>query len=238
MACYPTPHINATPEDFAKTVIMPGDPMRSKFIAENFLSDAKLVNDVRGVKGYTGNYKGTRLSVMASGMGIPSMAIYSHELYNFFDVNSIIRIGSAGAISDKVDIGDIVIGMGACTDSVYAENFGIKGGYCPIADFELLNPAVNTAKEKSIKTAVGNIITTEIFYNQTSYEPWSNLGVLAVEMETAALYINAAKAGKKALAMYTVSDNVLTGEGISAEEREKSFVSMIELALCTALKIK
>ena len=234
---YPTPHINATPFDFAKTVLMPGDPLRAKFIAENFLSDARLINNVRGISGYTGTYKGKKVSVMASGMGMPSIGIYSYELYNIFDVENIIRVGSAGAISPELRVRDIVIGMGACTNSAYADSFCINGTFAPICSYELLRECTEIADGMDIKYYVGNLLSSDAFYSEQNTADWGKMGVLAVEMEAAALYMNAARAGKKALAICTVSDHILTGEATTADERENSFCEMITLALETAIKL-
>lgn len=228
----PTPHITAKKDDFAKTVLMPGDPLRAKFIAENFLTDAKLVNNVRGVQGYTGYYNGKRVSVMASGMGIPSIGIYSYELYNFYDVDSIIRIGSAGALHKDLHVKDIVIGMGACTNSNYASSFGLPGVFAPIADYSLLRKAVDEAEKMGFNYKVGNLYSSDVFYEDIpSGEKWLKMGVLAVEMEAAGLYLNALRAGKKALAICTISDCIFTGEACSAEERQLSFTNMMKLAL-------
>ncbi len=237
MANYPTPHIDAKPEDFAKTVLMPGDPLRAKFIAETFLTDAKLVNNVRGVQGYTGLYKGHRVSVMASGMGMPSMGIYSWELYNIFGVENIIRIGSTGSLSEKVKVRDIVFGMGACTNSAYGEQFGLRGNFAPIASYEMLREAVHQAEVLGACYHVGNILSSDTFYDDdpNANDKWINMGVMAVEMEAAALYMNAARSGKRALAMCTVSDHILTGEATTAKERETSFTQMMEIALNTAV---
>lgn len=234
---YPTPHINASPDDFAKTVLMPGDPKRSRFIAENFLSGAKLVNDVRGACGYTGFYKGKSVSVMASGMGMPSMGIYSYELFNFFGVDNIIRVGTAGAINKAVHVRDIVLAMGACTNSNYCSQFELNGSFAPIADFKILLKAAEICANKNFAFHVGNVITSDTFYSaQTDMnKKWADMGVLAVEMETAALYINAARAKKCALALFTVSDSLVTGEQTTADERQSSFTDMIELALETAV---
>lgn len=228
-----TPHISAELGDFAKTVLMPGDPLRAKFIAENFLENAVLVNNVRGIQGYTGEYKGERVSVMASGMGMPSISIYAYELYNFFDVENIIRVGTAGGMNGNVHIRDIVLGQGACTDSNFASQFGVNGTFCPIADFGLLKKAYDIAEKMGLNTHVGNIYSTDVFYNDdsTNTEKWSRLGVLAVEMEAAALYMTAQRFGKKALAICTVSDHLLTGESTSAEERQTTFTDMMKLAL-------
>ncbi len=247
MKNYPTPHIDAKPEDFAKTVLMPGDPLRSKFIAENFLENAKLVNNVRGIQGYTGEYKGKKVSVMASGMGMPSIGIYSYELFNFFDVDNIIRVGSAGGLSEKVKIRDIVIAQGACTNSSYPQSFGINGTIAPIADYNLLETCVNAARKMNLKFEVGNVLSSDVFYNddvtylqkeQQSSMQFAKMGALAVEMEAAALYLNAARANKHALALFTVSDHLLTGEATTAIERQTSFTDMMKLALETAIELE
>ena len=234
----PTPHIAAKVGDFAKTVLMPGDPLRSKFIAETYLEDRRLVNNVRGVQGYTGTYKGVPVSVMASGMGMPSIGIYSYELFNFFGVENILRVGSAGAISEKLHLRDIVLGQGACTNSAYGDQYGFKGHFAPIADFGLLRSAASIAEEMGLSFAVGNLLSSDPFYNDDpdANAPWIKLGVLAVEMEAAALYCNAARAGKKALAICTVSDHILTGEATDAQERQVSFTQMMELALEVAVR--
>jgi purine-nucleoside phosphorylase len=239
MAAFPTPHIAATPDDFAKTVLMPGDPLRSKFIAENFLTDAKLINNVRGVQGYTGTYDGCRVTVMASGMGIPSIGIYSYELYNFFGVENIIRIGSTGSINMDVKVRDLVFAMGASTNSDYARQFELPGTFAPIADYSLLKTAIGKAEEVGARYHVGNILSSDTFYDAQAdaNDRWIKMGVLCIEMETAGLYMNAAKAGKKALGMFTVSDHILTGEALSAEERQNSFTQMMEVALKTAVEL-
>lgn len=228
----PTPHINAKPSDFAKTVLMPGDPLRAKFIAETFLEDAVLVNNVRGVHGYTGLYHGKRVSVMASGMGMPSIGIYSYELFNFFDVENIIRIGSAGAISPGLKLRDIVIGMSASYNSIYANQFGLPGTYAPTASYSLLKKATDAADSLGIPVTVGNILSNDLFYDDAaSTLAWQKMGVLAVEMESAALYMNAARAGKNALCICTISDSLVTHAECSAEERQNSFTQMMRLAL-------
>ena len=239
MANYPTPHINAAPGDFGKTVLMPGDPLRSKFIAEHFLENAVLINNVRGIQGYTGYYKDTKVSVMASGMGMPSIGIYSYELYHFFDVENIMRIGSAGSMQKNVHVRDIVIGQGACTDSRYAEQFSLAGTFAPIASYSMLQTCVDTAKERNLTYHVGNLLSSDRFYGDdpTANEGWMKMGVMAVEMEAAALYMNAARAGKNALAICTISDHLLTGEATTAEERQTSFTDMMTLALETARKL-
>ena len=235
---YPTPHINAKPEDFAKTVLMPGDPLRAKFIAETFLQNAELINNVRGIQGYTGSWQGEKISVMASGMGMPSIGIYSYELFEFFGVEQILRVGSAGALREDVKVRDIVIGAGACTNSAYAEQFHLRGSFAPIADFELLEKCVNQAKEMGLTYHVGNLLSSDTFYDAGDGDTlaWGKMGVMAVEMEAAALYRNAARYGKKALALCTISDSLITGEATTAQERQTSFTDMMELALRTALK--
>ncbi len=228
----PTPHINAKLEDFAETVLMPGDPLRAKFIAETFLENAVLINNIRGIQGYTGTYNGKRVSVMASGMGMPSIGIYSYELFNFYNVKNIIRIGSAGAINDDLNIRDIVIGMGACTNSNYVSQYGLPGNFAPIASYELLSKAVEEAKKQNLNFKVGNIYSSDTFYDdQQRLKEWQRMGVLAVEMEAAALYMNALRAGKNALCICTISDKPFTGEASSAEERQNSFTQMMKLAL-------
>lgn len=245
MSNYPTPHINAKPEDFAKTVLMPGDPLRSKFIAENFLDNPKLVNNVRGIHGYTGTYKGVPVSVMASGMGMPSIGIYSYELFNIFGVENIIRVGSAGGMSESVKVRDIILAQGACTNSSFAHNFNLPGTFAPIADFNLLRKTVETAEDLGISYKVGNILSSDTFYNDdlglapemTSTALWGKMGVLGVEMEAAALYMNAARSGKNALAILTVSDHLLTGESLSSDDRQNSFTDMMKLSLETAVNL-
>ena len=228
----PTPHNSANIDDFAKTVLMPGDPLRAKFIAENFLEDPVLVNGVRGINGYTGMYNGKIVSVMASGMGIPSIGIYSYELFNFYNVENIIRIGSAGAISDEVNLRDIVIGQGACTNSNYASQFNLPGTYAPIASYKLLKQAVDFAQDAGGNYKVGNLFSSDTFYDDAaSLSDWRKMGVLAVEMESAALYMNAARAGKNALCICTISDCPFTGESCTAEERQNTFTDMMEIAL-------
>lgn len=236
---YPTPHIDAAPEDFAKTVLMPGDPLRSKFIAENFLENAKLVNNVRGIQGYTGTYKSVPVSVMASGMGMPSMGIYSYELFNVFGVENIIRIGSAGGIAEDLNLRDIVIAMSASTNSNYIYQFGLPGTYAPSADYGLLEMAVNECRERGSAYKVGNVVSTDTFYDENAdvNRQWGKMGILAVEMETAALYSNAARAGKNALGIFTISDHVIKGGALSAIERQESFTEMMEIALNVACKI-
>ena len=233
MTNIPTAHNSAKAGDFAKTVLMPGDPLRAKYIAETYLENPRQVNAVRNMFGYTGTYKGKEISVMGGGMGMPSIGIYSYELFNFYDVDQVIRIGSAGAFQDNIKLMDVVIGMGACTDSNYAYQYGLPGTFAPIADYGLLSRAVEIAKGQGTNVIVGNVLSTDIFYNTMSNanDLWKNMGVLAVEMEAAGLYMNAAKAGKKALCMLTISDHVYTGEALDAEERQLGFGKMMEIAL-------
>ena len=229
----PTPHITAAKDDFAKTVLMPGDPLRSEYIARNFLTDARLVNNVRGVHGYTGTYNGKRVSVMASGMGQPSIGIYSYELFNFYDVSSIIRVGSCGSFSPELHARDIIIAMGACTNGNYASQYRLPGTFCPIADFDLVKHAAEECEKLGVHFMVGNILSSDTFYDDAnSGMEWAKMGVLGVEMESAALYCNAARAGKKALCICTVSDSfVYPEENTTAEERQTSFTKMMEVAL-------
>ena len=233
MSNTPTAHNSAKAGDFAKTVLMPGDPLRAKYIAETYLENPRQVTAVRNMFGYTGTYKGKEISVMGGGMGMPSIGIYSYELFNFYDVGQIIRIGSAGALQDHMKLMDVVIGMGACTDSNYAYQYGLPGTFAPIADYELLNKAVETAKRQGTNVVVGNVLSSDVFYNANPNvnDLWRSMGVLAVEMEAAALYMNAAKAGKKALCMLTISDHLYTGESLSAEDRQLGFGKMMEIAL-------
>ena len=233
---YPTPHIKATPADFAPTVLMPGDPLRAKFVAENFLTDARLVNNVRGIQGYTGTYKGIPVSVMASGMGMPSIGIYSYELYNFFGVENIIRIGSAGGLADDIRLRDIIIGMGACTNSAYQNQYNLNGSFAPIASFDLLRRAVAQCEALGVRYKVGNLLSSDVFYHAdpTFNNGWYKMGVLGVEMEAAALYMNAAAAGKNALAICTVSDHILRGEALDADARQNTFTDLMSVALNVA----
>ena len=232
-----TPHVNAEIGDFAKTVLMPGDPQRSKFIAENYLEGARLVNDVRGVQGYTGTYKGVPVSVMASGMGIPSIAIYSYELYSFFGVENIIRVGSIGGLSPDIKLRDVVFGMAASTTSNFGAQYNLEGTLAPTASYELLSRAVAEAEKMGVRYSVGNILSSDIFYNDNpkAAEKWRDMGVLGVEMEAAGLYMTAARLGKRALAICTVSDHLFTGEALSAELRRSSFTDMMEIALNTTI---
>ena len=233
MAMVPTPHNGAKEGDFAKTVLMPGDPLRAKYIAETYLENPRLVTSVRNMLGYTGAYKGKEISVMGGGMGMPSVGIYTYELFNFYGVDNIIRIGSAGALSDTLKLKDVVIGMGACTDSNYAAQYGLPGTFAPIADYGLLRRAVEVAEKQGTNVVVGNVLSSDAFYNanKNANDLWKSMGVLAVEMEAAALYMNAAKAGKNALCILSISDHIYSGEELSAEERQVGFGKMMEIAL-------
>ena len=233
-----TAHNAARPGDIGKTVLMPGDPLRAKFIADTYLTDVKCYNEVRGMYGFTGLYKGKEVSVQGHGMGMPSIGIYTYELYNFYNVDNIIRVGSAGAIRSDVQIMDLVFGMGACTDSNYAHQYGMPGTYAPIATYHLLEKAVEIAKAKGQKYFVGNILSADIFYNELG-KPTAGekMGVLAVEMEAAALYMNAAKAQKNALCMLTISDELHSGRELPAHDRQVSFTNMMEIALDLAISL-
>ena len=229
----PTPHISAKKEDIAKTVLMPGDPLRSEFIAKTFLKNPVLVNDVRGVHGYTGEYNGKKVTVMASGMGQPSIGIYSYELYNFYDVNAIIRVGTCGSFHPDLHARDIIVAMGACTNGNYAMQYKLPGTFAPIADFDLVRRAVEECEKAGVNYKVGNIFSSDTFYDDAnSGMDWAKMGVLGVEMESAALYCNAARAGKKALCICTVSDSfIYPEENTTAEERQNSFTAMMKIAL-------
>ena len=236
----PTPHNSAKPGDIAKTVLMPGDPLRAKYIADNFLEDAVLVNNVRGVQGHTGKWKGVPVTVMASGMGMPAIGIYSWELYNFYDVDNIIRVGSAGALQDSLNLMDIVAGQAACTSSSYINQFKIGGTFAPIADFTILSKCVEAAKEKGVDLKVGNILSHDNFYMPdgcSDNDKWKKMGVLAVEMEAGALYANAAYAGKRALCICTISDHIYKEGSLTPQQRQTSMNQMIEIALDTAVKM-
>lgn len=227
----PTPHIGARSGQIAKTVIMAGDPLRAKFMAENFLENAVQFNDVRGMLGFTGEYKGKRVSVMGHGMGIPSIGIYTYELYNFYDVETIIRVGSAGSYHKDLHVGELVIAEGACTDSNYAAQYDLPGIFAPIGDFDLIRKATETCDKLGYKYKVGNVLSSDVFYSDTpKNDKWIKMGVLAVEMEAAALYMNAARAGKKALVICTISDHLITGEITTAEERQTTFTKMMDVA--------
>ena len=242
----PTPHIAAKAGQIAKTVLMPGDPLRSKFIAETFLENPVLVNNVRGVQGYTGTYKGVKVTVMASGMGMPSIGIYSHELYNAYGVENILRIGSAGAIQPHINLKDIVMAMGASTDSNWANQFHLAGTFAPICSYKMLRAAIESAEELDAPYHVGNILSSDVFYGDDENVPealdpnhnWRKMGIMAIEMESAALYLNAARYGKNALCICTVSDQLVRGEFLSADERQTGFRQMMQVALETAVKLE
>lgn len=229
----PTPHIEAKLGDIAKTVIMAGDPLRAKFMAEKYLKNPVQYNNVRGMLGYTGIYNGKRVSIQGHGMGIPSIGIYTYELFNFYEVDTIIRVGSAGAIDNDLNIGDIVMGMGACTNSNYASQYNLSGTYAPIADFELLRRAADEAQKRGYRYKVGNLYSSDTFYDddQTALKQWQKMGVLAVEMEAPALYMNAARAGKKALCICTISDCPFKNVATTSQERQTAFTNMMEVAL-------
>ena len=228
-----TPHIQPKEHKIAKTVLMPGDPLRAKYIAENFLDNVVQFNEVRNMFGYTGTYKGKEISVMGSGMGIPSIGIYSYELYHFFNVDTIIRIGSCGALQENVNLYDIIIAQAASTNSNYVDQYQIPGHFAPIADFDLITKAKQKADELGAVSHVGNILSSDTFYNANPHfnDQWKRMGILGIEMESAALYLNATYAGKKALGIFTVSDHILRDEATSAEERQTSFTQMMEIAL-------
>ncbi len=231
-----TVHNQAEKNDFAKTVLMPGDPLRAKFIAETFLQDSVLVNQVRGMLAYTGTYQGKKISVMGSGMGMPSIGIYSYELFSEFGVENIIRVGSCGGYSEKVKLRDVILAQGACTNSNFASQYDLGGTFAPIADFDLLLKAKQAADQLNIKTVVGNVLSSDVFYSSDidAWKKWAAMGVLAVEMEAAALYMNAAKLNKKALCILTVSDHFVHPEVTTSEEREKTFTDMMKIALQSA----
>lgn len=233
MGNIPTPHIKAEKDQIAKTVLMPGDPLRAKFIAETFLENAECVNSVRNMLAYTGEYQGKKVTVFGGGMGMPSIGIYTYELFHFYDVEQIIRIGTAGTLSEKVNLRDVVIGVGASTDSNYARQFKLPGTFAPIADFDLARKAAETGEKLGIPTVAGNILSSDAFYNddETALEQWTKMDILAVEMEAAALYMNAARAGKKALCLLTISDAPFRGESLSAEDRQTGFTDMMKIAL-------
>ena len=227
----PTPHIGARKGEIAETVIMAGDPLRAKFMAEKFLENPVQFNNVRGMLGFTGTHNGKRVSVMGHGMGMPSIGIYSYELFNFYDVKTIIRVGSAGSIHPDLHIGQLAIAMGACTDSNYSAQYDLPGTYAPIADFSLLRGAVEACERFGYKYKVGNVFSSDVFYGETPQnDKWMKMGVLAVEMEAAALYMNAARSGNRALTICTISDHILTGEATTAEERQTTFTHMMDVA--------
>jgi purine-nucleoside phosphorylase len=227
----PTPHIGAQYGEIAQSVLMAGDPLRAKFMAEKFLENPVQFNNVRGMLGFTGTYKGKRVSVMGHGMGIPSIGIYTYELFNFYGVETIIRVGSAGAIQKDLHIGDLVIGQGACTDSNYGSQYELPGTFAPIADFSLVRGAADACERMGYRYRVGNLFSSDIFYSDNAHnDKWTSMGVLAIEMEAAALYMNAARAGKKALTICTISDHLITGEATTAEERQTTFTHMMDVA--------
>jgi len=230
----PTPHIQVAKKGvIAETILLPGDPLRAKFIAETYLEDVVQFNTIRNAFGYTGTYKGKKISVMGTGMGMPSIGIYSYELIHFYGVKNLIRIGSCGALQENLKLYDILIGMGACTNSNYQKQYNLPGSFAPIASYELLQKAVDTAKKANTKVHVGNILSSDIFYDddQDSWKQWAKMGVLAVEMEAAALYMNAIKAGVNALCILTVSDSLVTHEVTTSQERQNAFTKMMEIAL-------
>lgn len=227
-----TPHNSAQMGDVAETVLLPGDPLRAKFIADNFLEDVVQFNAVRNMFGFTGTYKGKRVSVMGTGMGCASIGIYSYELIHFYGVKNLIRIGSCGAMQENVNLGDIVMAIGANTDTNFAHQYQLPGTFSATASYELLNKAQQAAEKNNFPYVVGNVLSSDIFYNETpEWESWAKMGTLAAEMESFALYCNAARAGVKALGIFTVSDSMITGEGMSAEDRQTSFTNMMKVAL-------
>ena len=234
-----TPHISAEMGDFAKTVLMPGDPLRAKFIADTFLQDVRQVTGVRGMLGFTGTYEGRPISVMGSGMGMPSIGIYSYELFSFYGVENIIRVGSAGAMRADLELGSVVAGQGACTNSSFADQYELGVHYAPIADFDLLMAAVESARELGVKMPVGNLYSSDTFYDAAGRNArFGKMGILAVEMEAAGLYCTAAYAGKRALAICSISDNLVTGKELSADERQTTFTNMMKIALEVAVKME
>ena len=228
----PTPHIGAKYGEIAETVIMAGDPLRAKFMAEKYLENPVCINEVRGMLGFTGTYKGKRITMMGHGMGMPSIGLYTYELYNFYGVKTIIRVGSAGAYRKELHLGDLVLAEGACTDSNYADQYQLDGMFAPIADFDLLRKASDTCEKMGLNYMVGNVVSSDLFYRENpNTKGWIKMGVLAVEMEIAALYMNAARSGNRALGILTISDHILTGEKTTAEQRQKTFTNMMEVAL-------
>ncbi len=233
-----TPHNSAAKGDIANIVIMPGDPLRAKLIAETYLEDAVCYNTVRNVLGYTGFYKGKRISIQASGMGVPSMGIYSYELYHHYDVDTIIRVGSAGALDESIKLGDIVVGLGIATDSNYINQYHLPGTFAPVADYSLIKNMLESLEENQASYKVGTVLTSDTFYNETTedLEKWKSMGILCVEMESTSLYCNAIRAGKKALSIFTISDIILENIHMEADERRTGFSKMIEVALEAAIK--
>lgn len=236
MPNYPTPHIDAAPGDFGKTVLMPGDPKRARVIAGEYLEGAVLVNDVRGVQGYTGRYEGVKISVMASGMGMPSMGIYSYELFSIFGVDNIIRVGSIGALQDNIDLYDIIVAASASTNSAYGKQYGLPGTFAPAADWTLLRLAADMCESHDVRYHVGGVLSSDTFYDDdpNAAAKWAGMGVLGIEMEAAALYMNAARLGKKALTIATVSDHIMKHSATTAAQRQESFTQMMEIALDVA----
>ena len=227
----PTPHIGAKYGEIAETVIMAGDPLRAKFMAENFLENPVQFNNVRGMLGFTGTHQGKRVSVMGHGMGIPSIGIYTYELFNFYGVKTIIRVGSAGSINEDLHVGDLVLVQGACTNSNYGSQYELPGTFAPIAEFNLLRGAADACDRFGYRYKVGNVLSSDTFYTENPHnDKWMNMGVLAIEMEASALYMNAARCGKRALVILTVSDHILTGEVTTAEERQTTFTHMMDVA--------
>ena len=228
----PTPHIGAKYGEIAETVIMAGDPLRARFMAEKYLDNPVCINEVRGMLGYTGTYKGKRVTMMGHGMGMPSIGLYTYELYNFYGVKTIIRVGSAGAYRKELHLGDLVLAEGACTDSNYADQYQLDGMFAPIADFDLLRKAADICDNMGLNYMVGNVVSSDLFYRENpNTKGWIKMGVLAVEMEIAALYMNAARSGNRALGILTISDHILTGEKTTAEQRQTTFTNMMEVAL-------
>ena len=233
MSSKSTPHIDPKGEEIAETILLPGDPLRAKFIAETYFDNPRCFNEVRGMFGFTGTYRGRKVSVMGTGMGIPSISLYSYELIHFFDVKNLIRVGSCGTIQDGIDLYDVIIAQGASTDSSYLSQFGMPGTYAPLSSYRLLEKAKRAADEHGQRNHVGNILSSDIFYNDDpdALGKWARMGILAVEMESAGLFANAAAAGVDALGIFTVSDNILAGLHTTAEERQTAFTKMIEIAL-------
>ena len=228
----------AKPGEIAKAVLMPGDPLRAKYVAEHYLEDPKCFNTVRGMLGYTGLYRGKRISVMGHGMGVPSIGLYTYELYNFYDVDNIIRVGSAGAMRADLELGSVVAGQGACTNSDFASQYELGGTFAPICDFDLLMAAVESARELGVKMPVGNLYSSDTFYDAAGRNMrFAKMGVMAVEMEAAGLYCTAAYTGKRALAICSISDNLITGEELTPEERQTTFTNMMKIALEAAVKM-
>lgn len=235
-----TVHNKAEKGQIAKTVLMPGDPLRAKYVADNFLENAVLVNNVRGVQGHTGTWKGVPVTVMASGMGMPSIGIYSWELYSEYDVESIIRIGTTGALQEELELRDVILAQAACTDSNYTKRFGVTGSFAPIADYKLLRTAEDCALDMGLRVRVGNILSSDMFYyadGMSEAAAWKRLGVMAIEMEAAALYTNAAYFHRRALCIGTVTDHIFRSERLDAKDRQSSLDQMIRLALDTAVKM-